>query len=184
VIVFEDLHWIDPTSLELLDQMVRRIVHWPALLILTFRPEFQPFWADQAQVSVLSLNRLGRRDAMALVELLAGDEAPLPDNVAGDIVERCDGVPLFLEELTRAVLDEPADPKRIRALVSAVPGARPAVPATLQASLIARLDRLGSTASEVAQIGAATGPEFLFALLAAAASRNESELLSTLFRNC
>jgi class 3 adenylate cyclase len=88
LIVFEDLHWIDPTSLDLLDLMVRRIVHWPALLILTFRPEFQPLWTDQTQVSALSLNRLDRRDAIALVELLAGQEAPLPGNVSGDIVER------------------------------------------------------------------------------------------------
>jgi predicted ATPase len=180
LIVFEDLHWIDPTSLELLDQIVRRIVDWPALLILTFRPEFEPPWTDQRQVSVLSLGRLDRHDAMAVVERLAGQEAWLPGDVANDIVERCGGVPLFLEELTKVVLDEVGGRERVRALVSSVPGAAPTVPATLQASLIARLDRLGPAATEVAQIGAALGPEFSFELLAATASRNERELQITL----
>ena len=178
--VFEDLHWIDPTSLELLDQMVRRVAHWPALLILTFRPEFQSLWADQAQVSKLSLTRLDRRNATALVEGLTGGGAALLSDVKDDIVERCDGVPLFLEELTKAVLDESASPESARALVAAVPGAASAVPATLQASLMARLDRLGAAATEVAQIGAAIGPEFSFALLAAVASRNVSEVQNAL----
>jgi class 3 adenylate cyclase/predicted ATPase len=182
LIVFEDLHWIDPTSLELLNLIVARIAQWPALLVLSFRPEFQPPWTDQAAVSALSLDRLSPQDAMALVGTLRGNQTALPGDVVDDIVERCNGVPLFLEELTKAVLDETGGPERARALVSAVPGAMPAVPPTLQASLIARLDRLGSVAAEVAQIGAAIGAEFSFALLAAIASRDESELRRALGR--
>jgi predicted ATPase len=101
VMVFEDAHWIDPTSHELLDLAVERVRSLPVLLIVTFRPEFQPPWTGQPQVTMLALNRLDRRDRTVLVEQIAGSKA-LPNEVIDEIVERTDGVPLFVEELTRA----------------------------------------------------------------------------------
>jgi DNA-binding winged helix-turn-helix (wHTH) protein/predicted ATPase len=174
LIVFEDLQWIDPTSRELLDLIVQCVETWPALLIATFRPEFQPPWTGLPQVTAMSLNRLGRRDAAALVQGLSGEKAALPSHVVDEIVGRADGVPLFLEELTKAVLENTGDP--VGTVVSTVSETAPAVPATLQASLMARLDRLGPTAKELAQVGAAIGREFTFELLAAAAARAEVEL--------
>jgi class 3 adenylate cyclase len=104
VMVFEDAHWIDPTSRELLDLAVERVRSLPVLLIVTFRPEFQPPWTGQPQVSMLALNRLDRRDRTALVEQIARGKA-LPDEVVDQIVNRTDGVPLFVEELTKSVLE-------------------------------------------------------------------------------
>ena len=104
VMVFEDAHWIDPTSRELLDLTVERVRSLPVLLIVTFRPEFQPPWTGQPQVSMLALNRLDRHDRTALVEQIAGGKA-LPDEVVAQIVDRTDGVPLFVEELTKSVLE-------------------------------------------------------------------------------
>jgi predicted ATPase len=100
LMVFEDAHWIDPTSRELLDLTVEHVRSLPVLLIVTFRPEFQPPWTGQPQVSVLTLNRLDRRDRTALVAQIAGDKA-LPDAIVDQIIDRTDGVPLFVEELTR-----------------------------------------------------------------------------------
>ena len=102
--VFEDAHWIDPTSRELLDLAVEHVRRLPVLLIVTFRPEFQPPWIGQPQVTMLVLKRLDRRDGIALIEQIAGGKA-LPDAVADQIVDRTDGVPLFVEELTKSVLE-------------------------------------------------------------------------------
>jgi predicted ATPase len=104
VMVFEDAHWIDPTSRELLDLTVERVRSLPELLIVTFRPEFQPPWIGQPQVTTLALNRLDRRDRTVLVEQIAGGKA-LPDEVVARIVDRTDGIPLFVEELTKSVLE-------------------------------------------------------------------------------
>ena len=104
VIVFEDAHWIDPTSRELLDLTVERARSLPVLLIVTFRPQFQPPWTGQPQVTMLAVNRLDRQDRIALIEQITGDKA-LPDDVIGQIVDRTDGVPLFVEELTKSVLE-------------------------------------------------------------------------------
>jgi class 3 adenylate cyclase len=104
VMVIEDAHWIDPTSRELLDLTVERVRSLPALLVVTFRPEFQPPWTGQPQVTMLALNRLDRRDRTALVEQIAGGKG-LPDEVVAQIVDRTDGVPLFVEELTKSVLE-------------------------------------------------------------------------------
>ena len=104
VMVFEDAHWIDPTSRELLDLTVERVRSLPMLLIVTFRPEFQPPWTGQPQVSVLVLNRLDRRDRTVLVDQIAGGKT-LPDEVVTQIVDHADGVPLFIEELTKSVLE-------------------------------------------------------------------------------
>jgi predicted ATPase len=102
--VFEDAHWIDPTSRELLDLTVDRVRSLPVLLIITFRPEFLAPWTGQPQVNMLALNRLDRHDRTALVAQFAGGK-PLPDEVIDQIVERTDGVPLFVEELTKSVLE-------------------------------------------------------------------------------
>jgi class 3 adenylate cyclase len=156
LMVFDDLHWIDPSSRELLDRLVERAASWPILLVAMFRPEFQQPWTGQPHVTMLTLARLDRRGTAAMVANLVGDAA-LPAEIVREIVERTDGVPLFVEELTKAVLesDMPAQAAR-----SAMPNPGLSVPATLHASLLARLDRLGSVAKEVAQTGAAIGREF------------------------
>jgi predicted ATPase len=164
--VFEDAHWIDPTSRELLDLTVDRVRTLPVLLIVTFRPQFQPPWTGQSQVTMLVLNRLDRNDRTTLIEQIAGSTA-LPDEVIDQISERTDGVPLFIEELTKSVLE----------------GGVPAVgiPTTLHDSLMARLDRLSSV-RRVAQIGAAIGREFPYALLRTLSRIPEDELRSALSR--
>ena len=166
VVVFEDAHWIDPTSRDLLDLIVERVRSLPVLLIVTFRPEFQPPWTGQPQVTVLALNRLVRRDRTALVEQVAGGKA-LPDAVVDQIADRTDGVPLFIEELTKSVLERGVPPLEI--------------PASLHDPLMARLDRLGSV-RRVAQVGAAIGREFSYALLRAVSRLPEDELQAALAR--
>jgi class 3 adenylate cyclase/predicted ATPase len=166
LMVFEDAHWIDPTSRELLDLTIEHVRNLPVLLIVTFRPEFQPPWTGQPQVTMLTLNRLDRRDRSALVEQIAGSKA-LPDEVVDQIVDRTDGVPLFIEELTKSVLE------------SGVPLV--GIPATLHDSLMARLDRLASVRL-VAQIGAAIGRQFPYGLLRAVSRLPEDELQASLAR--
>ena len=148
LMAFEDAHWIDPTSRELLDLTVDRVRHLPMLLAITFRPEFQPPWSGRSHVTSLALNRLGERDGKALVQTLAGNAALALDIVA-EIVQRTDGVPLFVEELTKAVLESAAQGDRVAAVLAATSLAAQSVPATLHASLMARLDRLGSAAKEI-----------------------------------
>jgi AAA ATPase domain/Adenylate and Guanylate cyclase catalytic domain len=145
LMVFEDVHWIDPMTLELPDRIIARVEHLPVLLLATFRPEFQPSWVGRTHVTILTLSRLGRRDGTTLVQRLAGNLSGLPDDIVNEIIERTDGVPLFLEEVTKAILEtaEAANIDAARGAVARIPGARAAVPATLQASLMARLDRLG-----------------------------------------
>jgi class 3 adenylate cyclase/predicted ATPase len=166
LMVFEDAHWVDPTSRELLDLTIERIRNLPVLLIVTFRPEFQPPWTGQPQVTMLTLNRLDRRGRSALIAQIAGDKA-LPDEVVDQIVDRTDGVPLFIEELTKSVLE------------SGVPLV--GIPTTLHDSLMARLDRLASVRL-VAQIGAAIGRQFSYALLRAVSDLPEDELHAALAR--
>jgi class 3 adenylate cyclase/predicted ATPase len=166
LMVFEDTHWVDPTSRELLDLTIERARKLPVLVIVTFRPEFQPPWTGQPQVTMLALNRLDRRDRSALVAQIAGGKA-LPDEVVDQIVDRTDGVPLFIEELTKSVLE------------SGVPMV--GIPTTLHDSLMARLDRLASVRL-VAQIGAAIGRQFPYALLRAVSNLPEDELRAALAR--
>jgi predicted ATPase len=180
LMIFEDLHWIDPTSREFLDLVLARIDRVPVLLVATFRPEFQPPWAGQPHVTLIALNRLGRGDGAAMVEQLAGNAASLPPDVIAEIVERTDGVPLFVEEMTKAVLE--AGIKRGREIAASMPGAGLDVPATLQASLMARLDRLGPAAKGVAQIGAAIGREFPYELAASVAELSEDNFQEALQR--
>ena len=174
MMVFEDAHWSDPTSRELLDLTVEHVRSLPVLLIVTFRPEFQPPWIGQPQVTMLALNRLDRRDRTLLVEQIAGGK-PLPAEVSEEIANRTDGVPLFVEELTKSVLESGVlrEEGQRYVLDRALP--RLAIPTTLHDSLLARLDRLASV-RRVAQIGAAIGREFSYALLRAVAGLPEGEL--------
>jgi len=180
VMIFEDAQWIDPTSRELLDLTIERVRSLPVLLIVTFRAEFQPPWTGQPQVTMLALSRLDRRDRTALVAQITGGKA-LPDEVVAQIVDRTDGVPLFVEELTRSVLESGLlreAPDRW-VLERALPPF--AIPATLHDSLMARLDRLASM-RRVAQIGAAIGREFSYMLLRAVSRLPENELHAALAR--
>jgi predicted ATPase len=180
LMVFEDAHWIDPTSRELLDLAVERVRSLPALLIVTFRPEFQPPWTGQPQVTMVALNRLDRRDRTALVTQVAGGKA-LPDDVVDQIVDRTDGVPLFVEELTKSVLESGLlREERDRYLLDrALPPL--AIPTSLHDSLMSRPDRLASVRL-VAQIGAAIGREFSYVLLRAVSRLSEDELKAALTR--
>ena len=179
LMIFEDAHWVDPTSLEVLGRTLDRIKTLPALLIITSRPEFNAPWVGQSHVTSLTLNRLGEREAAAIIARLAGNKA-LPADVLAEIVGRTDGIPLFVEEMTKAVLEAESE-GAARRTVAAVPSPASAVPASLHASLMARLDRLGP-AKEVAQIGSAIGREFSHALLASVARKSEAELGSALER--
>jgi class 3 adenylate cyclase/tetratricopeptide (TPR) repeat protein len=179
LIVFEDAHWIDPTSRELLDLTVDRVRRLPVLLAITFRPEFQPPWVGRFHVTSLALNRLGERDGTALVQKLVGNVA-LSADVVAKIVERTDGVPLFVEELTKAVLESAGQVDRVTAALATTSLAALSVPTTLQASLMARLDRLGTVPKEVAQIGAVLGREFSYELIEPLVERDEKELQAAL----
>jgi tetratricopeptide (TPR) repeat protein len=189
LMIFEDVQWIDPSSHELLDLTIQRIDRLPVLLIGTFRPEFQAPWIGLPQVTLQFLNRLGRRSSAALIEVLAGRESSLPSNVVCEIIERSDGVPLFLEEITWTVLESSgwaanpsADHDQGRSIAPTASPVGPLVPATLHASLMARLDRLGFAAKAVAQIGAAIGREFSFEILSAVAQRDQAELREAMDR--
>jgi class 3 adenylate cyclase/tetratricopeptide (TPR) repeat protein len=181
LMVFEDAHWIDPTSRELLDLTFDLVSRLPVLLIVTFRPEFENAWGGQPHVEALTLNRLTGRDGAALVERVAGDGSLPPDSV-DEIVERADGIPLFLEELTKAVLESRDRENRVGAVLAASPAAGLRIPATLHASLLARLDRLGLAAKETAQVGAVIGRDFGYDLIEQVAQRPAAELLTGLKR--
>jgi tetratricopeptide (TPR) repeat protein len=168
-----------PTSLELLGRVVDRIAALPVLLIMTFRPEFNAPWIGRPQVTALTLNRLAQRDVGAIIDGVVGNK-PLPANIRQDIIERTDGIPLFVEEMTKAVLEADNDGEALRT-AAAVPSSALAVPASLHASLMARIDRLGP-GKEVVQIGAAIGREFSHALLAAVARKPDAELEAALER--
>jgi class 3 adenylate cyclase/predicted ATPase len=179
--VFEDLHWIDPSSREWLDRAIERSAHLPVLLLCTFRPEFMPPWSGLPQVTALTLARLDRRAGAAIVEGIAGNAA-LSNEAASEIVERADGVPLFVEELTRAVLEAGGRGDGIEKTLGSAVSPSATVPAALHAPLMARLDLLGQAAKEIAQIGAAIGREFSYELLAPVADRREAELQDALGR--
>jgi predicted ATPase len=166
-------------SLETLNRTAERIKELPVLLIITFRPEFNAPCVGQSRVTSLTLTRLGEDEAAAIIARLAGNKE-IPPDVMAEIVERTDGIPLFVEEMTKAVL-EAGSGGDARKTATSVPFSALAVPATLHASLMARLDRLGS-AKDVAQVGAVIGREFYYALLAAVARKPEAELQSALNR--
>ncbi|MET4804170.1 adenylate/guanylate cyclase domain-containing protein [Bradyrhizobium sp. LB11.1] len=176
LIIFEDLHWIDPTSLELLSQLIDAIAALPVLLVATFRTEFVPPWTAGPHVTAMPLTRLDPQETEALVNEVIG-AASLPAPVLKEIIDRADGIPLFVEEMTKAVLEAGTEAR----MAGAIPAAASAVPATLHASLMARLDRLGP-AKEVAQMAAAIGREFSHALLASIAPVADPELGRSLDR--
>ena len=167
LIVIEDVHWIDPTTLEIFSQVLRRIANARVLMLLTSRPENRPVLGDHPHLTRLTLDRLGREASEAIVSRLS-DGQSLPPAVMKEIAARTDGVPLFVEELTKAVLETGMT----------APGA---VPVSLHASLLARLDRVPGV-SEVAQVAACIGREFSYKLLAAVAPMPEAELQSALNR--
>ena len=179
LMIFEDAHWTDPTSLETFGRVVDRVRSLPVLLIVTFRPEFEPPWIGRPYVTALTINRLAQRDIEAMIDGVVGNKL-IPASVRQDIIERTDGIPLFVEEMTKAVLEAGSEEEAQRTAAT-VPSTALAVPASLHASLMARLDRLGP-AKEVAQIGAAIGREFSHALLAAVTHKAEAELQSALDR--
>jgi predicted ATPase len=179
LMIFEDAHWTDPSSLEVFGRVIDRVRSLPVLLIVTFRPEFEPPWIGRPRVTALTINRLAQRDIEAMIDRVVGNKF-IPASVRHDIIERTDGIPLFVEEMTKSVLEAESEEEPQRTAVT-VPSTALAVPASLHASLMARLDRLGP-AKEVAQIGAAIGREFSHALLAAVTHKAEAELQSALDR--
>jgi hypothetical protein len=180
LMLFEDAYWSDPTSLELLDLIIDRVPALPLLLIVTFRPEFTAPWTGRPHVTSLGLNRLAPRQRAEMIAGVTGGNA-LPEEIAAQIIDRTDGVPLLVEELTKAavesgMLTDLGD----RYTADAVPGSGPrmaplAIPASLQASLPARLDRLAPV-REVAQIGAALGRRFAHELIATVAQMPPPQL--------
>jgi class 3 adenylate cyclase/predicted ATPase len=180
LIIFEDLHWIDQTSSELLDLFAEQISRLPIMLIATARPEFSAAWAGLPEVTLVALNRLGRRDGATLAQQLFGTGQPLPGELVNEIVGRADGVPLFVEELTKAVVEARIEQKR--EAIASSPEPSLVIPATLHASLMARLDRLGSATKQIAQVGSALGREFSYELLATAGQLPESHIQSGLQR--
>src|SRR5207247_6476836 len=155
------------------------IANVPVLLIETFRPEFEAPWVGQPHVTALAINRLGHREVGKMIDRVVGNKQ-LPADVRKDIIERTDGIPLFVEEMTKAVLEAGGELEAMQTAAT-VPSSAHVVPASLHASLMARLDRLGP-AKEVAQIGAAIGREFSHALLAAVVREPEAQLHPALDR--
>jgi predicted ATPase len=178
LLMFEDWHWADATSIELLDRLVEKIPRMRALALVTHRPEFSPAWRLHSEISVIHLNRLDRRHTQMIVQQMASGRE-LPEPILAQVVSRTDGIPLFVEELVKTVLESGllAD----SAEKSRTPLPPLAIPATLQDSLMERLDRL-ATVRGVAQIGAAIGREFSFALICAVADTDPVELTQALAR--
>ena len=142
LMIFEDAQWIDPTSLELFSRIVDRIPTLRVLLIMTYRPEFHPQWLGRPCVTALTINRLTEREVGAMIDDVVRNKL-LPATIRQDIIDRTDGIPLFVEEMTKAVLEAGSE-NAVEYTAAAVPSSRLAVPASLHASLMARLDRLGS----------------------------------------
>jgi predicted ATPase/class 3 adenylate cyclase len=172
--LYEDVHWIDPTTLAALGLLIERVQRLPVLVLITFRPEFAPPWSGHAHVTQLSLTRLTRRHGTAIVARLAGDKA-LPEEVLDEIIARTDGIPLFVEELTKTVLESGLLQEAGDHYDLAGPLPLLAIPSTLQDSLMARLDRLAPV-KQLAQTAAAIGREFDYQLLAAVCSSSEKQL--------
>lgn len=173
VIAFEDAHWIDPTSREVLDLLVEKVCTAPVLIIVTGRSEFQASWKPQYHITTLILKRLSRQLRLTLVERVAGTE--LPKEIVEEIILKTDGVPLFIEELTKTVLESNVLTERNGRYVLAGPWHQLAIPATLTDSLMARLDRMGPF-KRIAQIGGTIGREFSYELLCAIADTPMGEI--------
>jgi class 3 adenylate cyclase/tetratricopeptide (TPR) repeat protein len=174
LMVYEDVHWSDPTTRESLDLLVDRVPDLRILVIITFRPEFTPPWSGHAHVTLLGLNRLPLRHRAEMITHVTGGKT-LPKEIANQIIDRTDGIPLFIEELTKAVVEsgvltEAGDGYRVVGPVAPL-----AIPTTLHASLLARLDRLAPT-REVAQTAAALGRTFSHELISAVATMSKPQL--------
>jgi class 3 adenylate cyclase/tetratricopeptide (TPR) repeat protein len=167
-ILFEDLHWADATTQELIEMLITKIDRKSVLIVLTHRPQFRPAWSGQANVTSMLLNRLGLEDQATLIRSLRGN-ASLSREMIEEIAERTDGIPLFAEELTKALI-ESGD----IGLLRAAPNPADHIPATLHASLMARLDHLGTQARETAQLGSVIGREFSYSLLRALATHSRA----------
>jgi class 3 adenylate cyclase/predicted ATPase len=178
VLRIEDAHWVDPTTLELVEQTLSRITQARVLMLLTARPSFQPSFSRHQHVTWLTLNRLRSQDAKAIIEGVAGGRA-VPDEIMAELLTKTDGVPLYLEELTRTVLESGLLRQTDTAYVADMPLPALAVPSSLHDSLMARLDRLRPV-KEVAQTAACIGREFPYDLLAAVAPLPETELRDAL----
>jgi len=180
LMIFEDAHWADPTSLEAFGRLVDRIRRLRVLLLVTFRPEFDAPWVGRPYATTLTINRMAEHEASAMIDRVVGD-SQLSASIRQDIIERTDGIPLFVEEMTKAVLEAGSEAAAARA-IAAIPSPTLAVPASLYASLMARLDRLGGPAKELAQIAAVIGREFPHALLASVVDQPKAQLRSALDR--
>jgi class 3 adenylate cyclase/tetratricopeptide (TPR) repeat protein len=174
LVVWEDLHWADPSTLENLGLLLDQSRTSAILNLLTFRPEFVPPWPSRSHMTPLTLNRLERPQVEALITHLAGGKA-LPAEVVAYIVARTDGVPLFVEELTKMLLESDVLHQEAERYTLTGPLSVVAIPTTLQDSLMARLDRLPMI-REVAQLGAVLGREFAYEMLRALAGVEESLL--------
>ena len=178
LLIFEDAHWADPTSLELLELVVEQAQGMRMQVVITFRPEFTAPWTGHTHITSLSLNRFSRPLVTAMVNQLTG-EKPLPDEVHDEIIEKTDGVPLFVEELTKTILESGLLEEETNGYVLSGPLAAVAIPTTLHDSLMARLDRMGDV-KEVAQFASAIGREFSYDLLAAVSPLRDDELQDAL----
>lgn len=172
--VWEDLHWVDPSSLELLTVLMHQVPTTRLYLLLTFRPEFTPPWGTRSHISQLTLSRLGRTQVAAMIEQVTGGKS-LPAAVLRQIIAKTDGVPLFVEELTKTVVEAGVVQERRGRYELSGPLPSLAIPSTLQDSLMARLDRLGM-AKEIAQLGATIGREFSYEVLQAVSLVEEARL--------
>ena len=166
-VIFDDVHWADPTSLEVLTATLEQVQRLPVLLLITARPEFTPPWPGHAHVTAVSLTCLNQNDGAALIDRVTAGKK-LPKDVINQILSRTDGVPLFVEELTKTVLETGLLQERDDHYVLSSPLPSMAIPTTLHASLMARLDRLAPV-RKVAQIGAVVGREFSYELLSTVA---------------
>lgn len=171
LLVVEDAHWIDPSMSDYVAEIMPRITDQAVFMVINYRPEYTPPWSGHPHLSLIALNRLGRKQAAEIAHSVGGQE--LMDAIIDRIVVRADGVPLYVEELTKSVLESYVSKDE--------PAADAVIPATLQSSLVARLDRLDE-AKEIAQIGAVIGREFSFDLLAAGTNKTEPEIHASLER--
>ncbi len=174
VVLFEDAHWSDPTSLEVLEELIGRAASSPMLLIVTYRPEFSPRWLLRPHVTTRALSRLSHEDSAALIVRVT-DGKQLSASLVAQIIQKADGVPLFVEELTKFLLESERLQERDGVLYDVAAGDQATIPATLRDSLMARLDRV-TQVKELAQIGAAIGREFSYELLGAVAGLPLHEL--------
>ena len=178
--ILEDAHWLDPTTLDLMKRIIDRIRQMPVLLLITFRPEFKPEWADYSHVTSLTLSRLPRRQSAELVAAMTGGKV-LPPEVQQAILAKADGVPLYLEAMTEKVLESGLLTERNESFILKAPLKDLPIPDSLHALLMERVDRLGP-AREIVQAGAAIGREFTYELIQATVEMPDSQLRQALDR--